>query len=340
MERFCICGGGSLGHVIAGFLSARGNVEVNVLTQQPARWKRELLISTPEGTTLNGKLRTVSNQPEEALSGASVVLLCLPGFAIKEQLVRIRPHVAPGTFLGSVFSSTGFFFEALALFGEDIPLWGFQRVPFIARTEEYGCRARLLGYKSGHRIAVEHCTEAEKERFRARIQELFAAPVQLLKNYYEASFTNSNPILHPSRLYTLFGDWTPAVHFDRCPMFYEEWTDEASDVLIRLDEELFSLLAELPVSPDFLMPILPYYESTDAASLTRKIRSIESFKGIASPMVQTAEGWQPDLASRYFQEDFMYGLRYIHQEAHRLGIHVPLTDRVFEWGMHLSQTVL
>ena len=29
MKRICICGGGSLGHVIAGYLSAKKDVEVN-----------------------------------------------------------------------------------------------------------------------------------------------------------------------------------------------------------------------------------------------------------------------------------------------------------------------
>ena len=98
---------------------------------------------------------------------------------------------------------------------------------------------------------------------------------------------------------------------------------------------MFRLLDKLPVASDYLMPILPYYESSDAPSLTRKIRSISSFKGIATPMIQTEMGWQPDLSSRYFQEDFLYGLRYIHQEAHRQGVAVPMMDKVFEWGMNM-----
>lgn len=341
MMRVCICGGGSLGHVIAGYLSARKGVEVNVLTQRPAQWKHEMQVATPEGKVLKGTLHTVSDNPGQALDGATLVLLCLPGYAIKGELEKIRPYVNSQTYVGTVFSSTGFFFEALAVLAEDVPLWGFQRVPFIARTERYGEKAHLLGYKSGHKIAVERCEE--KEAFRAMIEHLFDAPVQLLNNHYEASFTNSNPILHPSRLYTMFRNWMPGVCYDHQFLFYEEWTDEASQLLIALDEELFRLLAKLPVAPDFLMPILPYYESTDAPRLTRKIRSIASFKGIRTPMIETEKGWQPDLSSRYFQEDFMYGLRYIHQQAHRQGVPVPVTDEVFAWGMqmrYLSKNIL
>jgi hypothetical protein len=108
-------------------------------------------------------------------------------------------------------------------------------------------------------------------------------------------------------------------------------------LLITLDKELFSVLAKLPVAPDFLMPILPYYESTDAESLTRKIRSINGFKGITTPMIFSEKGWQPDLNSRYFREDFMHGLRYIHQEAHNLGIEVPMMNKVYNWGVEVTR---
>jgi hypothetical protein len=335
MKRICICGGGSLGHVIAGYLSAKKDLEVNILTQRPQLWKHELQISTPEGDTLCGKLNTVSDKPEEALHEVDIVLLCLPGYAIKSELLKIKPYVNERTYVGTVFSSTGFFFEALEILDNDVPLWGFQRVPFIARTNVYGESAHLLGYKTSHNIAVEHCED--KERFRSQIEKLFDAPVHLLNNYYEASFTNSNPILHPSRLYTLFKDWNKNVYYDHQFLFYEEWTNEASELLITLDKELFSVLAKLPVAPDFLMPILPYYESTDAESLTRKIRSINGFKGITTPMIFSEKGWQPDLNSRYFREDFMHGLRYIHQEAHNLGIKVPMMNKVYNWGVEVTR---
>ena len=336
MRTICICGGGSLGHVIAGYLGRKDNVSVNILTRKPELWKHELCISTPDGDVVKGKLNVISNKPEEALRNATIVLLCLPGYAIKSELLNIKPYLTSQAYVGSVFSSTGFFFEALDLLDESIPLWGFQRVPFIARTDKYGESAHLLGYKSGHSIAVERCND--KEPFRQIVEDLFDAPVRLLNNYYEASFTNSNPILHPSRLYTLFKDWTNEVYYDHQYLFYEEWTDEASGLLIALDKELFRILEYLPVSADYLVPILPYYESTDAQGLTRKIRSIGGFKGIKTPMICSEKGWQPDLDSRYFQEDFMHGLRYIHQEAHRLGVDVPMIDKVYNWGKRLIRS--
>ena len=331
MRGICICGGGSLGHVVAGYLAATKPVKVNVLTQRPERWSREIVVDTPDGRVLHGGLNVVSSDPAEALSGVDVVLLCLPGFAIRDELIKIRPYLHKDTYVGSVFSSTGFFFEAMQLLDEDIPLWGFQRVPFIARTEEYGHSAHLLGYKSAHNIAVERCDD--KEGFRALIESLFDAPVTLLSNYYEASLTNSNPLLHTSRLYTMFGGENEGRVFPRMILFYEEWTVEAAQLLIDMDEEFFTILRYLPVSEGYLPRILDYYESHDAESLARKLSSIQGFKGITSPMKETAEGWAPDFASRYFTEDFPYGLRYIWELAHQLNIDVPYIDKVYNWGI-------
>ena len=320
----------------AGFLAARNTVEVNILTTQPTAWGHQLTIDTPEGVALTGRISHISDNPSDVIPMADIVLLCLPGFAISGELQRIRPHVRPGTYVGSVFCSTGFFFEALRLFPDDVPLWGFQRVPFISRTLVYGSRATLKGYKPSHNIAVERSTDAEA--FRQQVEGLFGAPVRLLSNHYEASFTNSNPILHPSRLYSMFGDWQPGECFDHNILFYEEWSIRASELLIAMDNELFALLDCLPVTPGYLTPILEYYESYDAESLTRKIRSIKGFRGITSPMLQTDDGWVPDFGSRYFTEDFPYGLRFIKEEAARHCVETPTMDLVYDWGIRHIQS--
>jgi hypothetical protein len=115
--------------------------------------------------------------------------------------------------------------------------------------------------------------------------------------------------------------------------FYEDWTVEASRLLIQMDEEFFRLLKVLPVREDFLPTILDYYESHDAESLTEKISSIQGFKGIVSPMTHTDEGWVPDYTSRYFTEDFPHGLKYIWELAHEHGVYVPFIDKVYQWGI-------
>lgn len=309
MKTICICGGGSLGHVVAGWLSSRKHANVNILTNHPEKWNQNIVIGTPEGSQLYGEISNISNNPADVIPSSDVILLCLPGFLIKKELIKIKPFISNRAFIGSVFSSTGFFFEAKEIFDEKQPLWGFQRVPFISRVNEYGKSAHLLGFKDEYKIAIENVSDEDKAVFVSIIQEWFERPIRLLQNYYEASLTNSNPLLHTSRLYTMFGGENEGKIYTRIPLFYEEWTEAAAELYIKMDEEFFRLLKVLPVSEGFLPTALDYYESYDAKSLATKLSSIQGFKGIASPVIQIRGGggifqtMKADILQRIFLTD-------------------------------------
>ncbi len=338
MKIVCICGGGAFGHVISGALSSQQKypLQVNLLTNKPSEWVNDIVINTPDRSKLLGRLSLISDKPEDVVPQSDIILICLPGFLIKYELERIKDFLPARAYVGCVFSSTGFFFEALKLLPKTIRLWGFQRVPYIARTIEYGHSANLLGYKSEHRIAVERAGTDEKEDFRKIIETVFDCPIVLLNNYLEASITNSNPLLHTSRLYTMFKDWKPGVSYSKNYLFYEEWTNEAADLYIRMDEELFRLISVLPVSKDFLPKVLDYYDSTDAESLRDKLSSIDSFRGILSPMKEVSDGqWIPDFESRYFVEDFGCSLRYTWELIQENNIDAPFINEVYHWGAYV-----
>lgn len=328
--KICICGGGNLGHVVAGFIAAQKKHEVCLLTRHPEQWSQDLIIEAPAETTYSGHLNGLFSNAEQAVSDADIILLCLPGYAIRETLLQIKDYVQSDAAVGSVVSSTGFFFEAMELLPASQPLFGFQRVPFISRIIEYGHKARLMGYKDSLNLAIER-TE-HPEQLRDTLADMLQTPIQLLGSYYEASLSNSNPLLHPSRLYTLWKDWHEGDIYPRVPFFYEEWTEETAQLYIQMDNELQSLLDLLPVQKGSIATVLDYYESTDAVSLAKKLRSIEAFKGILSPMKQVEGGYIPDFQSRYFTEDFPYGLAIIHRLAHEKGVPSPSIDMVYDWG--------
>lgn len=329
MTKICICGGGSLAHVCASVLSSRPKVVVNLFTRKPKLWAHQLEVNDFNGNGYNGKLNIISNNPEEVLRDCDIVLLCLPGFAIESTLQSIRPFVGKAV-IGSIVCSTGFFFAAHRVFGENGRFFGFQRVPYIARTVEYGHTAKLLGYKPQLAIAVENVEN--REVFRQLVETLWMIPTKLLASYYEVSLTNSNPILHTGRLYSMWKDWNDEV-YNHNILFYKEWTNEASQVLIDMDAEFMQLLDVLSVTKGAILPLLEYYESHDAESLTKKIASIHAFQDITSPMKKVDGGWIPDFDNRYFTEDFPFGLKYIWQLAHEKGISCPNIDMVYEWGM-------
>lgn len=329
MTKVCICGGGSLAHVCAGVLSSQPDVEVNIFTRKPELWSHQLEVTDSRGKVYNGNLNIISNSPEEALKDCDIVFLCLPGFAIEGTLNSIKPYIGNAV-VGSIVCSTGFFFAAHRILGEDARLFGFQRVPYIARTKEYGHTANLLGYKPQLAIAVKNVED--NEAFRQLVETLWMTPVKLLGSHYEVSLTNSNPILHTGRLYSMWKDWDGEV-YDHNILFYKEWTNEASQMLIDMDVEFMQLLDVLPVTKGAIPSLLEYYESHDEESLTRKITSIPAFRNIISPMKEVDGGWVPDFESRYFTEDFPYGLKFIVELAKDKNIDCPNLNMVFEWGI-------
>ncbi len=331
--KICICGGGNLGHVVAGFVAAQNEHEVCLLTRQPERWSQNILIDAPEQTTYSGRLSGIFSDAKQAVSDADIVLLCLPGYGIRETLFQIKDYLRPDTAVGSVVSSTGFFFQAMELLPKVQPLFGFQRVPFISRIEEYGHRARLMGYKDSLELAIEQ--SCNPESLRQVLQQMLRTPIHLLGSHYEVSLSNSNPLLHPSRLYSLWKDWHEGIVYDHIPLFYEEWTEEAARLYIQMDNELQALLEQLPVTPGSIATVLDYYESHDAKSLACKLRSIKAFKGILSPMKEVEGGYVPDFHSRYFTEDFPYGLAFVHRLAHEKGIPSPTIDMIYNWGTRM-----
>ena len=307
MKKVCICGGGNLGHVVTGFLAANGDCEVSLLTRHPERWQHQLEITTPDGEVMKGQIKTISSNPNDVICHADIVLLCLPGFSISEVLKQIAPVIKTSTAVGSIVSSTGFFFEAFKILPANTPLFGFQRVPFISRLKEYGHSADLLGYKPNLNIAIEQTSE--KEALRAVIEQLFKVPVK-------------QGVVYPTE-----------------SLFYEEWTIEASNYLIKMDEEFQKLLDVLPVTKGSIPTILDYYESTDAVSLTNKLQSIQAFKGLKSPMKKVEGGYIPDFGSRYFTEDFPYGLQIIKEQAKQHSVSTPIIDKILNWGMSLKHYI-
>lgn len=330
--KICICGGGNLGHVTAGYFAAQDNLQVSLLTTKPERWSQYLEVIDGNGKTYRGKLERVSSDPNQVVPEADIVLVCLPGFAIHDVLCCIAPCLDEKTWVETVVSSTGFFFEAMKVLPKNQPLFDFQRVPFISRVINYGHVAELKGYKESLSVAVEQ-TE-KKEEVRAVLEKLFMTPTKLLDSYYEESLSNSNPLLHTARLYTMWKDWKPEVSYEKNPEFYCDWNIEAAELLIDMDDEFQALLKKKGLKNGTIPTVLDYYESKDAASLTRKLHSITAFKGILSPMEINQFGkYEPDFSSRYFTEEFPYGMRFIVETSMKYDIELPRIQRVCQWGM-------
>lgn len=333
--RICICGGGGLGHTCAGVLSNRYNVTVDLLTNRPEKWNHEFVVNIPDGQPLIGKLDIITDKPEVVIPQADIVFLCLPAFRVEDEIIRLKPYLREETIVGAVFGCTGFFLFAHKNLPSYTKLFALQRVPYVSRVVEYGKEANLLGYRDKLILAVENVQD--REQFRTCVEVLFGESVELAESFYEVTLSNSNPILHTGRLYTMWKDWD-GKPFDHCSLFYNEWTVETSEIEIEMDKEFFALLKALNVSTNHIESLLEHYESSNAEGMTAKLRSIESLSTILSPMKQVEGGWVPDFESRYFIEDFPFGLRTIYDLALANGIACPFIQKVYQWGMSVCNT--
>jgi len=326
--KIVIYGGGSLGHVVSAVLSSNNDCEVCLLTGHPEKWNNNIRVTDCNGIIYSGHIKEVNLDAKKIIPNSDIILFCIPGFLIENALKNIRPYLNSDTKVGSIVSSTGFFFMAESILHKNTQLFGFQRTPFIARVVDYGKSAKLLGYKAELKLATKNIVDIES--FRILIEKLFSTPTSLLSSYLEASLTNSNPILHPCRLYGMWHNWHKGIIYKRHFLFYEEWDDFSSDILIKCDKEFFSLLKCLNIDKS-IPTLLDYYDSNNSSTLSEKLRSIQAFKGIRAPMVKTDGGFVPDFNSRYFTEDFPFGLSIIRNLAHKNNIKTPCIDKIYNW---------
>lgn len=333
--RIVICGGGGLGHTCAGVLSNCKDVTVDMLTNRPEKWNHEFKVNTPDKGTLIGKLEKISSQAVNVIPDADIVFFCLPAFLVEETILKIKPYLKSSTIVGAVFGCTGFFLFSHKHLPSTSKLFALQRVPYVSRVVEYGKEANLLGYRDKLIMAVENVEN--RDIFRQFVESSLGEPVELCDSFYEVTLSNSNPILHTGRLYTMWKDWD-GKPYDRCSLFYNEWSLEASQLEVEMDKEFFALLRKLNVSTKHIATLLEHYESVDAKGMTEKLRSIGSLSTILSPMKQVEGGWVPDFNSRYFTEDFPYGLKTIYDLMVVNNLHCPEIEKVLSWGLEKIAT--
>lgn len=133
-------------------------------------------------------------------------------------------------------------------------------------------------------------------------------------------------------------NWNFTKNTPENPLFYEEWNDKSSELLFLCDEELQKVCRHLSgFDLSKVVSLKIHYESCTPSALTAKLRSIDSLKGLYSPMVAHENGYIPDFQSRYFTADFPYGLDIIRQIAELAQISVPNISRTMRWYRQVSK---
>lgn len=327
-KKVLIIGGGNIGTLIAADIAEKA--DVTVYSSRAREWAERISVYDDNGALCftSGRI-AVTDDPENATKNADWVFVTVPAFMFGDIAKRMENSVSAGQVICVVPGGGGAEFAFKRLSDKGATLVGFQRVHSIARLKEYGKSVCALGRKN--RIEIASIPSRLAAGLCAEIEKLFSMPCTSLNNYLCLTLTPSNPILHTSRLYALFRDYRREKTYERNSLFYEEWDDFSSRVLLEMDAELQALCAAIPLDLREVVSLKNHYESFSVQAMTEKIRSIAAFKGIYTPMRADGGKYRPDFSSRYFISDFDFGLKIIYDIAVLFGVKTPVIKSVLDW---------
>jgi hypothetical protein len=328
INKICIIGSGNIGMALAVELAQNVKAEITLVSTKPHLFSKRLLsVDAASGKTTHCDLTLVTDNYDTALENADLVFIAIPVFLFPKIINKIK--INRNCIIGLVPGIGGREFYCDQFIGQGNTVFGMDRVPFVARIIEYGVSVSV-SKKKQIRIAAWH--QEDTDNIITIISDMLNIECLPLKNYLTVTLTPSNPILHTARLYTLFKDMNIDLTLKKQIAFYAEWNHSSSAVLLAADEELQSICKKYyPMDLSDVISLKIHYESNTALEMTNKITSIQSLKDINAPLILQNGEYIIDRQSRYFIEDFPYGLCVIKNFADIAAVKTPMIDTMLRW---------
>lgn len=323
-----IIGAGNIGTQLA-VLCKNKKHHVTLYTKHPNETNHKLiLINSDKNEKITQSVDCITDLSSIAFTKVDLIFITYPLHLMKLISEELLPFIKPGIKIVLVPGSGGaeLYFKEHVLRGAIII--GLERVISIARFIKKGEIVNTSGYKPTLTIAT--IPKKYGDECAGIFYGLFEIPCNVAKSYLYITMTTSNSILHTTRCYNLFKD---KLKYENIPLFYEEWNNETSDLLIKCDKEVMLICQKLQLFD--MKSLSEYYESKTPSQLTNKITSISAFKGILSPMISDGKYFVPDFDSRYFKADFSCGLAFLIRLGELLEVETPNMSIVLNWYLEL-----
>ena len=333
-----VVGAGNMGLAITAYTAVKDNVNVCLFTQKNVLEKGSLRLRDLEyDLDYTTDSFRVTDDPKEAFENADMILVTYPAFLRPDFISNYQKYIRPGSSVGFVPGYGGAEYYCVDLIRKGVCIFGFQRVPYVARAseDESGKTAGILSRKKN--LFIGAIPSAKTPEVATVVEELLDIPVTQVKEYLSITLAPSNPLLHITGLYNVFSDHQAGQLYPHPMKFYEEWNDRTSELLFSYDEELQEICKALaPLDMSEVVPLPIYYESPTPEKMTQKLKSIESFKAVMVPLKKAETGYEPDLFSRMFVEDYPYGVCVIKDFAVMTGVKTPTVDLMLDFYQKLS----
>ena len=321
-----IVGGGNIGTQFAVHSSEKGH-SVKVFTSCPERFDKNLTVVDKAGRIIHqGEIVLATNDPETAFCDADIVMVTMPPTMMIPIAQILYEHVDIHTMIGFVPGNGGFEFAFKDCIERGNVLFGIDRVPAIARLVERGKTVCCSGYKDQLQVAA--LPSIHTEECAALIEDIYDIPCVRLPGFMALTLTPSNPILHTARLKTIFNDYEPGVTYESLPLFYEEWDDDSSALLLACDDEIQNICQALPeFGLEYVVSERKFYRADTIGELTNAICTEESLLGINTPSICCDS-----------IEAMGRGLNGLKTSRHQVRPNIEKhAQRRYEWRMHLNE---
>lgn len=314
--RVAILGAGNGGQAMAGLLASQGH-SVRLWDRSKDRLdpiKDKGYIDLTGVFSVHGKIDVITENMEECISGAEIILIVTTADAHRELAEALCPLLKEGQIVLLNPGRTGGALEVRYIFDQHgisqrVHVAEAQSLVFACRIEKPGL-VKIIGIKDYVPVAALPCRDTKFVL--SRVRELFPCFVPS-PDVLHTSFENIGAIFHPAVM--LFN--AAAIERGEEFLFYQDMTPSIAEFLTQLDQERLSLGKNYGIE---LFPIFDWiakaYSSCRGETLVERMRTNPAYAQIKAP---------GQLHSRLFFEDVPTGLVPFVAFGEVAGLTMPLT---------------
>lgn len=229
--------------------------------------------------------------------------------------------------------------------------FSFGLIPWVVRTKVYGSHVTSYGPKANNTVFLSHSKDVsflESSVLRPLTENFFqTGKSHFVDNMLSLTLSVDNQIIHPARVYDLATRHSQGwKNRESVPFFYRDWSFEATDTLISLDNDYEKIRTALRKEfPDESFIHMSSYLELERFSYAKATPDVQksfsestTLSSIVTPISKVHGRFFLDRTHRFFLDDFSFGLEIAQWFGRQLGVKTKNIDGVLDFGTDYSAT--
>ena len=209
--KITVIGGGNIGLALASEVSLRTNHDVCLYTSEWFDVEQMVFQDVEKGKEYSDLRFRVFTNLEEAIKDADYVFCTYPSFLRQKFIEEARIIIPRDCRLGFVPGYGGAEYCCSELIKEGVTVFGFQRVPYVARQSEKRVSS-VMSRKTN--LYIASIPKAYAKEICEDIQDMLGIPSTPLSEYLTVTLVPSNPLIHLTGLYHVFKNYKEGMLFN------------------------------------------------------------------------------------------------------------------------------